>query len=152
MFHIALENLQLASRLLYHTEIRGEDECWFFKGSLDDAGYGQIRDDGKIDGAHRVSFKVFKGDPDGHVMHACDIRCCINPKHLSLGTHLENMADCGAKGRQKVPRPGNGYTKLEIDDIAEIMRLHNSGMNKSMIGRQFGVSANTVNYHIKKHL
>lgn len=148
---IAFDHLALAVRLLHQTEIRGEDECWFFEGSLDAAGYGQLRVGDKIEGAHRASYFVFHGEPDGHVMHSCDIRCCVNPKHLSLGSHQRNMADCGSRGRQRVPRPGNGIPKLSQGDVAEIHRLAASGMNKSMIGRHFDVSAPTIRYHLRKH-
>lgn len=71
--------------------------CWLWEGSLQTRGYGWA---GGIT-AHRLSYKVHRGDiPDGlHVLHRCDQRSCVNPDHLWLGTHADNMADMSKKGR-----------------------------------------------------
>jgi hypothetical protein len=42
---------------------------------------------------HRTSYKAFKGPiPDGKViMHLCNNKRCINPKHLEVGDTTENI-------------------------------------------------------------
>lgn len=63
---------------------------------------------GKTVRAHRASYKFYRGPiPDGlWVLHRCDVRCCINPDHLWLGTHQDNVDDMMAKGRKPIgPRP-----------------------------------------------
>ena len=67
--------------------------------------YGSIWFKGKTEYAHRVAYLVFKGEiPSGlEVMHSCDNPKCINPDHLKLGTHQENMNDMKSKGRAKGP-------------------------------------------------
>ena len=75
--------------------------CWEYAGSKDNCGYGRIYLEGKNHTAHTVAYSVFKGViPKGlHVLHSCDNPCCINPDHLSLGTHQENMKHKSLRGR-----------------------------------------------------
>jgi len=76
-------------------------ECWLWKGATNSDGYGMLRFRGKKDGAHRVAYTLFRGEiaPRMFVCHTCDIPCCVNPDHLWVGTHAENMRDMVAKGR-----------------------------------------------------
>jgi hypothetical protein len=78
-----------------------ENGCWIWQGSTIN-GYGQAGfPDRKQSSAHRLSYKTHKGDiPDGVlVLHRCDVRNCVNPDHLFLGTHSDNIHDCIDKGR-----------------------------------------------------
>lgn len=76
--------------------------CREWDGFRDRDGYGRIRFRGKSSCAvSRVIWELLNGPiPDGlHVLHQCDNPPCINPDHLMLGTHEENMADKVKKGR-----------------------------------------------------
>ena len=65
--------------------------------------YGRVWDGERLVGAHRLAHEVWVGPiPAGKdVLHRCDEPACIEPEHLWAGTHAENMADRGAKGRTR---------------------------------------------------
>jgi len=82
---------------------RGGD-CWVWQGARMRNGYGVVKVEGwacKTTGAHRVAYTLTHGPiPAGLlVCHRCDVKLCVNPAHLFLGTYLENNQDCRAKGR-----------------------------------------------------
>ncbi len=82
-------------------EKREGNSCWGWKGHSRWDGYGRFRHLRKAIFAHRYSYEMHYGPiPAGmSVMHSCDNPICTNPKHLRVGTHLENMKDMRAKGR-----------------------------------------------------
>jgi hypothetical protein len=92
----------MRSRLLNMSMPEPNSGCWIFTGCLTRLGYGSVAKTKFIRlPAHRAAYEAFNGPiPAGlDVMHSCDLRCCINPDHLSLGTHADNMADMVRKGR-----------------------------------------------------
>lgn len=90
-------------------KIKRKNKCWeVISHCLSRDGYPRIKFKGKTIEIYRLVYeccygKIRKGK---EVMHICDNRKCINPKHLKLGSHKENMADMKLKKRAK-----NRYTK-----------------------------------------
>jgi HNH endonuclease len=80
---------------------RIDDGCWLWFGPKHRQGYGHIKIKGKMHTAHRLMFQYFYGvDPGEYkVCHTCDTPACVRPNHLFLGTQLDNVRDCIAKGR-----------------------------------------------------
>lgn len=81
-------------------DVRGEDECWCWIAGTQSKGYGSFWISGKSYNAHRVSFMIANGYmPTLLVLHSCDVRRCVNPKHLREGTQLDNVQDMMDRGR-----------------------------------------------------
>lgn len=78
-------------------ETRQKSECEEWQGPRSRAGYGRV---GR-GYAHRVAYERLHGPiPAGMVVrHRCDNPPCVNPAHLELGTHADNMRDMAARGR-----------------------------------------------------
>ncbi|HAP89102.1 MAG TPA: HNH endonuclease [Arthrobacter bacterium] len=67
--------------------------CWEWHGGKDSCGYGRFRVGETKKGAHRLSYEeAFGTIPDGMcVDHICHNPGCVNPGHLRLATHKQNM-------------------------------------------------------------
>ena len=100
--------------------------CWLWSGSVSHYGYGFFTMrahgfDNKI--AHRVAWQLYRGPiPEGiQVLHKCDVRGCVDPGHLFLGTNADNRADMVAKGRQSKGET-HGPAKLTERQALAILR------------------------------
>lgn len=92
-----------AKRFWSKVKILGPDDCWEWQRGLDRKGYGQFSIGFKKWIASRFSYLLAHGSiPEGlSVLHTCDNPPCVNPKHLFVGTALDNCLDKVAKGRAK---------------------------------------------------
>lgn len=109
-----------------------ERGCWLWQGAITPNGYGSTTHKDKRISAHRLSYIAFNGDiPEGmFVCHKCDVMGCVNPDHLFLGTHSDNMQDMINKGRH--PEPWNkglkrGHSKklsTVLDKAVETRRVN----------------------------
>lgn len=126
-------------------------DCWLWTGGCSDTGYGSIEWNARVALAHRVSYELSIGPiPDGlFVLHRCDVRACVRPEHLFLGTHLDNMRDCKAKGRHR-----NGARRgwiLTVAQIREIRARAERGETNREIAKAFSVHQTTVRRVVHRH-
>jgi DNA-binding XRE family transcriptional regulator len=118
--------------------------CWMWIAGASSEGYGVMLFEGEKK-AHRVSWIIHNGSiPTGlHVLHKCDTPACVNPKHLFLGTHQDNMADLRCKGRARgAVGEANHGAVLNKEQVLKIMT---DSRTEDALAAAYGVSRETVN-------
>jgi HNH endonuclease len=137
--------------------------CWLWTAGCTSAGYGMlvhgglgrrgpgVKGAGKRHYAHRFSWEAYREPiPENmFVLHECDVRACVNPDHLFIGSQDDNMKDMEKKGRRiSTPSLGqkHGCAKLTDDQAKEIYASKLSGVSLAEIYR---VSPNAIS-RIKK--
>lgn len=126
--------------------------CWIWTAKLHHDGYGESvtpRPEHKRLLAHRACWILTFGPIPGGlcVCHQCDNPPCVNPAHLTLWTHQENMEDRDSKGRSGAAlRQGEnqGLSKLLSSQVLEIRKLRQSGQTLEAISGAYGVSIQCV--------
>jgi len=136
---------KLFSRL--RDKIQFTDDCWLWAASTFSNGYGQFKYENKNWKAHRLVYTLLVGPipEDLMLLHRCDVRTCVNPAHLWVGTHQDNMDDCAAKGRRA--GEANPNSKLSARQVQEIRDLCNCGLfQRQEIAELYGISGVMVRY------
>lgn len=123
------------------------DGCWVWTGVCNPRGYGFMSAEAKYTAVHRLSWRIAHGEmppSEVEVCHRCDNPPCVNPAHLFLGSHSDNMQDCADKGR--MPRNGeqNGRAVLNADGVREIRRRSDAGEASPTIAADFGIQSAQV--------
>lgn len=127
--------------------------CWLWTGAISTGrcgGYGVIRFGSRRtkltqQRAHRVSYETFIGEiQDGMcVCHKCDVRSCVNPDHLFLGTKEDNARDMVSKGRWKTGFHGgiaSGLAKLTDASVVIVRDMHRDGISQRKIALSLGIN------------
>jgi hypothetical protein len=154
---------QQIERFWQNVNICSVNKCWHWSGKNWVGGYGRffyrIENRQHHILAHRLSYFLFyKINPVGKcVLHQCDNPKCVNPNHLFLGTHQDNMKDRNQKGRSSAVsgqvwhethknKKGEQLTQAKLTDeaVREIRKLHGGGIKQRRIAEKFKVAEQTV--------
>lgn len=126
----------------FWSKVKKTETCWLWTDRLA-KGYGRIglSRTSQMKQAHVFSWELHFGPITGDrcVLHKCDVKNCVRPDHLFLGTRIDNWKDRDAKGRTaKGEQIGNSKFTAEI--VASVRASYASGIKQSVLADQFGIS------------
>lgn len=143
----------------FWNKVRKTKTCWVWTAGKYWDGYGKFRASGKSQRTHRFSYEIKNGKiPFGMcVLHKCDNRACVNPKHLFIGTKKDNCFDMFKKGRSGLVGEKHPISKLTRPDIIKIRKYYSQGkVTQRYMAEYFGVSyqliSKIVNFKAWKHI
>lgn len=137
-------NITDAVRARFFAKVAARDKggCEVWLAHLNADGYGQFWIDGSMQRAHRVAWVIANGAiPEGlQVLHRCDIRRCVNPEHVFLGTHSTNVRDMVDKNRQPKGEHNGGAKLTE----GQVVAIRYDPRAQRAIAADYGVAQVTI--------
>lgn len=123
--------------------------CWLWLGPLYDSGYGSFNTGNGCVHAHRFSWELHNSKIPRELFacHKCDVRCCVNPEHVFIGTCQDNHDDMIRKGR-KVSVIGSAHPKTRLTE-QDVLNIRADTRPLDVIGAQYGFDKQHV-WKIKK--
>lgn len=147
----------------FFAKVKKTKGCWIWDGARWDNGYGVFTKDGKNLKAHRISWLIHFGKIPAHlcICHTCDVKWCVRPDHLFIGTHGDNMRDMERKGRSRhLSGDDHAYRKnpelhargeqchnsiFTKDQVLEIRRLYSAGgIYQKELAEMFGTDQGNI--------
>jgi hypothetical protein len=118
-----------------------ESGCWEWQRTRSETNYGRFWDGARVVAAHRYSYARFVAEPgDLHVRHRCDNPPCVNPAHLELGSHRDNMLDA-VERRRNTHGSRHPMSKITEDDVRFI---RSSNLSGRQLAKQLGLAPSTI--------
>lgn len=130
-------------RFLNNIEI-SDSGCWEWTASILRNGYGNFSVNNKVTCVHRWAYQHYIGPIQKglFVCHSCDNRKCVNPDHLFIGTHGDNIRDASKKGRLKnIKRNPHHLTESQVVEIIKLLQFSKA---YSSIAKIFSISRQAI--------
>jgi hypothetical protein len=120
------------------------DGCILWTAGKSSNGYGTLYANGEFQHVHRLAWQMIHGPiPKGMVIcHRCDVKLCVNPDHLFLGTRADNNKDARDKGISKWAH-GEAHSRAKLS-AADVANLRKSTASISSLARHYGVDRKTI--------
>jgi len=118
--------------------------CYLWTAAVGKGGYGHFGVGGKVRDTHRLAYEMYVASiPSGsYVLHKCDVKCCVNPQHLFLGTQSDNLNDMTKKGRRNSARgEKSGAAKLTEK---QVLQIRSDKRSTRTIAPEYGVGKSTI--------
>lgn len=133
------------TRSRFASKFRVTPSCWEWSGVRDRRGYGKFWDGLTHAKAHRASYRLYVGPIENgmHVLHRCDNPACVNPNHLFLGTHADNMEDKTRKGRSIGAHAGENHHFARLTPDA-VLAIRAEMRPYRLIAADYGISMSYV--------
>jgi hypothetical protein len=130
------------------------DGHWIWEGSRCGLSreYGQTSLNGVRVVAHRAVWRLLRGEiPAGlELLHQCGRSLCVNPEHLRLGTHRENILEAVAlHGAWSPVGEANASARLTWRKVAQIRERAAAGETQATLAREYGVSQPTISHVVR---
>lgn len=127
-----------------------QHDCWEWQGYRNKNGYGEFHVERRLQLAHRYSYFLQTGEWGEYLLHSCDNPACVNPAHLSVGTHQQNMAEAAQRGLM-CHGEDHPYAKLTKEAVHAIRERHRQGESQLSLAKVYGVHQTTIR-NVVKHI
>ena len=144
----------------FWSKVNKTEGCWEWNAGCVNGSYGQFRYEGKSILSHRLSYMIthpmtidLREHPKICVCHTCDNPKCVNPAHLWLGTHTDNMKDMWKKGKQHITKgEKNARSKLTEQQVREIREKYAKGnTTQKRLADEYGMERSGINGVVNRH-
>lgn len=134
----------------FWARVNKTEGCWLWRGTIGNR-YGTLKFHKKRWMAHRLAWTLVNGNiPENmNVLHKCDVPLCVNPGHLFLGTHKDNMNDMAVKNRRKGKARGECHGRAKLTE-QDILNIRNSSEKHRDLAARYGVGKTTIGHIIHK--
>ncbi len=144
-------------------DVKGEQECWAWKGYVSASGYGRTWINDVAYYAHRVIFDLAHPNQielrapankkaHGFLMHTCDNRICCNPAHLRVASIKENNLDALQKKRKKFEIGENHHRSVFTnDEIQQVLEMRESGQTARQIAMTVNKKRATIESLLRRN-